>query len=365
MTNASPVKSWADRTAVSRFSYVTPNGLPYEQWVKLANALHKDLWVNVPHAVNDVYIQNLAIFLRDTLDPTLKVYVEYSNEAWNSSSVQGQYLYNRAANDTSTSGDAVTRAAQEMGRQTAKIAGYFQSAFGAARYAAQVRPMIGGFIANASWAQNALDYIKQKVGEPRDYVAGVAIAPYVGNEGDMAAINNEDLTLDTLFDWMNNRIDTTIDGWIKAHKAITDRYEVGLTAYEGGQHLQALAFEGNEEVKRAAQDDPRMADFYRHLITKWVADGGGEFESFSLATKNSKFGYWGLLQSIDQPTSVKYAAVTGMAGTTLTIVEVPEVIVPVRPPVKKVRVVKRVPEVLPPPVRKPVFARKRVERTVA
>ena len=87
---------------------------------------------------------------------------------------------------------------------------------------------LGGFIANSAWAQAALDYVKAKYGEPKDYVAGVAIAPYVGNESDMAAINDADLTLDTLFAWMNNWIDTTTDQWLKAHKRITDQYEAML-----------------------------------------------------------------------------------------------------------------------------------------
>jgi hypothetical protein len=225
--------------------------------------------------------------------------------------------------------------------------------------------MIGGFIANPAWAQNALDYIKNKIGEPREYVAGVAIAPYVGNESDMASINNDDLTLDTLFAWMNNRIDTTIDSWLKSHKAITDHYEVALTAYEGGQHLQALAFEGNEDIKRAAQDDPRMADLYRHLITRWISDGGAEFAAFSFATKNSKFGYWGLLQAINQPTSVKYDALTQLANTTITITDSGEVVVPIKPakpPPKRPLATSRATPV-PPPARKPTFAaKKRVTR---
>jgi hypothetical protein len=374
MTNYSPVKKWDDRTRTSRFSYVTPNGMPYERWIELANVLHKDLWVNVPHEANDTYIQSLAALLRDTLDPSLKVFVEYSNEAWNAGSLQGQYLYARGAANPNTWGGPFERAAQEMGRQTAKIATHFKSVFGAPRYAVQVRPVIGAFIANPSWAHNALEYVKQKIGDPRDYIAGVAVAPYVGNEGDMGDLNDADLTVDELFAWMHYRIDTTISDWLRAHKAITDRYEVALEAYEGGQHLQSVLFEGNEPVKRAAQDDPRMADVYRHLLRTWVSLGGDVFANFTLATKPSKYGYWGLLEAIDRPDSLKYQTVRDLATTSWQFRSTPEVIVPGTPPAPPKPSPKPAPQAkkpvprtatapLPTPQpKKPVFAPKRLSR---
>jgi hypothetical protein len=354
-TNGSTVHNWTDRTPLTRFSYTGPAGLPYETWIALANALHKDLWINIPHAATDLYLQNLANLLRDQLDPSLKVYLEYSNEVWNSSSVQGQYLFNKAATDSQlTATDPILRAAQELARQLVRVDFWFQNSFGA-RYATQIRPMLGGFIANSAWAQAALDYIKAKYGEPKGYVTGVAVAPYVGNESDMAAINNADLTLDTLFAWMNNWIDTTTDQWLKAHKRITDQYEVALESYEGGQHLQALLFPDNEPVKRAAQDDPRMADVYRHLIAKWVADGGDIFSNFSLAAKYSEFGYWGLLQAINQDDSVKYSTMKALAATTLKFFSAPESIVPAAP-----KAAPAIPSLAP--IKRPPFARKRMAR---
>jgi hypothetical protein len=155
---------------------------------------------------------------------------------------------------------------------------------------------------------------------------------------------------------------------------------VGLESYEGGQHLQAISFPGNEAVKRAAQDDPRMAGVYQHLISKWVADGGDMFGNFSLATKYSQFGYWGLLQTIGESDSVKYSAVTGMIGEKINVFSSDEAAVPVAPPkppaakppappvkAKAVLPVPKVvkslkPVVLPVVAKLPVFARKRVGR---
>jgi len=377
-TVGSTTTRFETRTQLTRFSWATsPAGLPYEVLIELANTLHKDLWVNIPHKANDAFITQFADMLRDTLDPSLKVYVEYSNEVWNSSSAAGIYVYNILA-----PADGIS-AAQEMGKQTVRVSSIFKTEFGAARYAAQVRTMLGAFIANSFWAKDALDYIKATYGDPKDFIAGIAIAPYVGVESDMASVNNADLTLDQLFAWMHNWIDTTMDVWLKANKGVADQYELALESYEGGQHLQAISFPGNEDVKRAAQDDPRMAGVYQHLISKWVGDGGDIFGNFSLATKYSKFGYWGLLQTIGENDSVKYSAVTGMIGQKLNFFSSDEAAVPAatappaRPPVVKTpavpvkakpivpvaKVVKVLqPVVLPVVVKMPVFAKKRVGR---
>ena len=45
--------------------------------------LQKDIWINVPVAASDDYVRELALLLRDNLDPNLHIYVEYSNEVWN------------------------------------------------------------------------------------------------------------------------------------------------------------------------------------------------------------------------------------------------------------------------------------------
>jgi hypothetical protein len=117
-----------------------------------------------------------------------------------------------------------------------------------------------------------------------------------------------------LFDWMNNFVDTTLTTWIKDSKGLSDSFGLKLDSYEAGQSLSYLNNQ-NAALKTAAQDDSRMGSFYQHLITVWTKQsGGGVFGNFALATNYGPYGFWGVLQSIDQATSVKYAAVTGMVG---------------------------------------------------
>lgn len=89
-TNGSTIVGWEDRTPADYYSQTVPfagnvpyRGVAYEYLVDLCNTLSKDAWVNIPHKANDDYIEQFATFLRDHLDIGLKIYLEYSNEVWN------------------------------------------------------------------------------------------------------------------------------------------------------------------------------------------------------------------------------------------------------------------------------------------
>jgi hypothetical protein len=58
--------------------------------VQIANELGKDIWINVPALVDDAYVRSLAELLQRTLAPDRAVYVEYSNELWNTQFPQAE-----------------------------------------------------------------------------------------------------------------------------------------------------------------------------------------------------------------------------------------------------------------------------------
>ena len=130
-TNASPVQDWVDRRRprhafavgilntrppAAGFSGNRATGVAYEHLVALSNATQKDLWINVPHLATDDFVQRLARLIRYGSDgtnpytapqaspvwaplaPSLRVYVEYSNEIWSSgdSFAQGNWAQDQA-----------------------------------------------------------------------------------------------------------------------------------------------------------------------------------------------------------------------------------------------------------------------------
>ena len=316
-TNNQAAVEWIDRAEPSNFTYTAAAGVDYETVIELANLTKKDVWVCVPHLASDDYVRRMARLFRDRLHPSLKVYVENSNEVWNP--VFRQMRDNQAAaqaDPTLTRQDDFGRQAQRVGKEIVRISNLFRGQYNAHQFEWQVRPVLGAFIASDYWAATALDYIQANYGDPKDFVHAIAIAPYVGNSGDMASIDDDRLTLHKLFEWMHARIDEQVVPWIKQHKALADRYGIKLHSYEAGQHLQAI--DGtNEYLKEQAQSDPRMGDVYRHLIGAWHEhSGGGIFGNFALATPPTRFGHWGLFTSIDQATSVKWEAVMSTIAPT-------------------------------------------------
>lgn len=95
-TNASEVSDWADRTAASSCSYRSgPGGpgVPLEVMVDFANAVDCDLWYCLPALASDEFVGEAAELIRARLRPGRRLYLELSNEVWNSAMfpAYGQY----------------------------------------------------------------------------------------------------------------------------------------------------------------------------------------------------------------------------------------------------------------------------------
>ena len=83
-----PTTEWAQRTLPSSYSYTgggsggAPTAVPWEVCFRLANLLKADAWINVPAHASDNYVLQLATLANASLDPSLSLYVEFSNEVW-------------------------------------------------------------------------------------------------------------------------------------------------------------------------------------------------------------------------------------------------------------------------------------------
>ena len=94
-------------------------GVPWEVQIALANETGKDAYINIPVNASASYLTNLAnLFAYGSngvtpytsvqanpvwapLDPSLKVYIEFSNELWNSGFVQAEFRFDGWANQLS------------------------------------------------------------------------------------------------------------------------------------------------------------------------------------------------------------------------------------------------------------------------
>lgn len=159
--------------------------------------------------------------------------------------------------------------------------------------------------------QAANDFVLEQrmaFGDSRAHVDEIAIAPYAHvaganpfDAGDAGSILASGLV--GVFAGLDAAIDAEVAPWTLAHRALASRLGVGLSAYEGGQHLAGDP--GNADLAALfidANRDPWMGRFYDAYLARWRAlTGGALFMHFTDAGPYSRFGSWGAREYPEQP----------------------------------------------------------------
>lgn len=177
-TNANSVLNWADRMKPGYSSQqgalggYEGSGGAIEYAVALSNETGKDLWLNIPIQATDDYLTKLAYALKYGTDangnpytspqtnpvyapvePNLKIYLELSNEVWNSMFKQGQLAKTIAqaevANNTATGkainydnvNNADVWAKRWWALRTAQVSTIFRQVWGDGAMMQTVRPV--------------------------------------------------------------------------------------------------------------------------------------------------------------------------------------------------------------------------------
>lgn len=90
-------KEWTDRASKDFYSQAGGKGIAYEYAIELSNTVNRHPWVCVPHNASDEYMRQMARLFRDSLDPGLQIYLEYSNEVWNGQFQQFHFIQRQIA----------------------------------------------------------------------------------------------------------------------------------------------------------------------------------------------------------------------------------------------------------------------------
>ena len=335
-TNANTQREWASRPQTSHATFANEEGAPAELMIALANQTGKDPWFNMPHAATDDYMAQFAALVRDTLDPSLTVYVEFSNEVWNGMFPQHEYAIQQGA-ALFNSGDEFQDALNWHGKRAAEMCNVWKNVF-----AGQESRLVCVMGAHTNeWINNEILACPLWDGGPcAGYVDALAIAPYFGyyiglpeNETAVTTWTSDpDGGLDKLFTEINeggllSGEEVPPGGALQGafaemetNKALADAWQLRLLAYESGQHLVGVnEVVDNEAVTNlfiAANRDPRMGAAYSQYLDGWKTRGGELMAVFSLAGQPGKWGSWGILEYITQPGSPKYDAVYTFTTTT-------------------------------------------------
>ncbi len=297
-TNGSPVREWADRARVEDATWSTAAGAPLEIMVDLANRLHADPWFTLPHAASDDYVRRFARYVRDHLAPDRKVYIEYSNETWNGQFPQFRYMIEQGQ-ARHLPGDRYQQGTEYYSERAVEIFRIFEDEFGGHQRLVRVL---------ASQAANA--WLADVILSHRDaykHADALAIAPYFGHYlGDPQA-GTDQWSLARLFRELRGKALREAIGWMRAHAKVARKYGVDLIAYEGGQHLAGFGgAENNERLTRLfqrANRSPLMRPVYAHYFDAWKAAGGKLFVYYAAPGKYTKWGSWGIAETLSQPRS--------------------------------------------------------------
>jgi hypothetical protein len=295
-----PIVTWGKRNRLNQQTWggkTAVRGAPIEVMVKLANILQADPWFCLPHKANDDYIKRFARYVYRHLNPQLKVYIEYSNEAWNGIFTQADYVKRRGL-AMHLDKDKIKAGYKYYSLRSVQMFTLWEKVFGGTRRLVRV---MGGYTPYPRLSEMVLSY--RSAYKKTD---AMAIAPYFYPK---MSTSRRARSVSDLFKALYNRKEPysipNVVKMIKKQAKTTRRYGVQLIAYEGGQHL--VDWE-SRNVKQnptrlfiAANRDRRMGQAYFDLLSGWQNAGGTLFVAFSAPRTPRWFGSWGTKEYINQP----------------------------------------------------------------
>jgi len=301
-TNHNPAVHWEERTSVSNFTYATPQGVPYELMITLANQTQKDVWICVPHAADSNYVAQMAALFQNNLDPGLHIYLEYSNEVWN-------WIFDQAHYNVQTAPSNLNYG-RAMAEKAGKVFRIWHEVFGVEK--SRVKRVLGlqaGFNYLNEQILSQLDPSDWDYGSPTSYI-GLDHSDS-GNPVLNAASTPEDI------------LENARNSWHDFIPALRQDYNnvklfgKAIVNYEGGQHFVGNVFGIPYPYQQAmwdAQYSPGIYSLYDDMLDTIRSWGSRMFGNFSLSSpQESIYGSWGVLDDIDiQPpyleTAPKYQA---------------------------------------------------------
>jgi len=306
-TNGSKQVNFSDRPTPNMQTQGTEKGVALEYMIELANTLNADPWFCMPHLATDDYVRQFAEMVKKQLKPHLKVYVEYSNECWNSIFGQARYCRDKGR-ELGLSDNDYQAQLRYYSRRCVQIFKIWEEVFGGTDRLVRVLA-----------AQSANPWTSEQVMDFEDaykYADVLGIAPYFGYQLGSPETQNQvaKMSVDAVLD--------ACEGFIKKNNETIARQSqlarqrgLRLIAYEGGQHLVGHGGAENnktlEELFHAANRHPRMRELYLEYLAGWKQHGGTMMAIFSSMGRYSKWGSWGLMEYHGQPESSapKYQAV--------------------------------------------------------
>ena len=311
-------------------------GAAWEYVIALANTTNKDIWISLPVRANDDYVTQLALMMKEHLNPGIAVYVEWGNEVWgfseqvavnrnmaNAANIPGanQTLWDwRPAGESGGSSQGLygwgnMNLIRHFAQRSAEIGLIFREVFGESdnpiSEESRIRPVITwqvmpDFVTPMmEWLNTHSD---SKFHNAHEYIYAVGIAPYFSEPSpancDPAGAAREGFGEDVVAYIHNHMYNSIRSGAnnIRTMVAAANRAGLigGVTSYEGGPHHQGQT-NTNLVWRTTAQKDPEMTNIIiNYIVDNWYDIGAGLFMYFSHIGPSTQYGYWGNLDNLSE-----------------------------------------------------------------
>jgi hypothetical protein len=236
MTNdtGNPQAHWATR---KQKTAAQNEPVAFEWQIDLCNRTKKDYWLNIPHEATPDDWTKIATLVHDTLDPSLRVYVEFSNEVWNGGFPQNGYAASQAATLKLPGGDA----AAYYVYASVRLYETFEGIFG--KGSPRLVKVLAG---QAAWTGPCTEHMKDlkdaTINPKGTMPDAYAIAPYFSGTS-ISALKSSVPDMST---------------WTSSHVDCVKGTGLPIISYEGGQDSYAAGGSGCDSL----QSDPQMHDIY-------------------------------------------------------------------------------------------------------
>jgi len=296
-TNGSTVRHWEDLKPARWWNQGHSDhfgfGHTSPAWcIDLANRVHADAWINIPHLADDTLVRKFAELVRDSLDQDLKVYVEYSNECWN-----WAYPFSLQAGYCTNMGDTIglpgNGPAEYFAYRCAQIWQIFDEVFGAQsdRVVKVLAWQVGtdfswhfDILENAQWNPNS------------QWPDMCAIAPYIHNSSIPLGIPTSDFIDSTI-----NTLIPELRSAVRTSAAAAAGKGCRIAAYEANQHFHSdvpAAMTYYLSVKH----DPRIEEMLLTYMTMIDEEMDGPLSMFISHGRS----IWGAREWYNQPREEAY-----------------------------------------------------------
>jgi hypothetical protein len=294
---------WAERARPSDARQSTEQGVALEYMLALCNELDCEPWFTLPHTADDEYVQQFATLVRDSLRPGARVWVEFSNELWNTDLPSGRWAQQEAQKRG-------LRSSELVAERAARVFRIWREVFAGSEQ--RVQRVAAGHLFNPGYTRA----LCRALGGELD---AIAVGAYFGVRPDRdgsgpsstaahllatARANLEQLVLPRLEE----------HGRLAARLASELARPVAFVAYEGGPSIVARGTGGRNTLDPLAtyecQQAPEMYTLYRELLEGAHERGLGLFVAYDFVGDRTPSDTFSHLTALDQPlaSAPKYRA---------------------------------------------------------